>query len=515
MSDDRDEAAPAQASGLSTPVDTSVAAGPPGPAGPSSAAESTRTTTTLATVPALGGLYARALRPRRSPDLTHATLPDVTYRVADVVADEAQLVAYQRLLGEPVDGTLPAGFVHVLAFPVATALMVRDDFPLRLAGMVHLSNAVTVHRTISSDERLLVHAHAENLRPHRKGTQVDLVTEVSARYGAGDSTEVVWRGVSTYLAKGTMLGEDSADGDPSAVGGNADSASGRPSFAPPTPTAQWHLDAATGRRYAAVSGDRNPIHLSALTAKAFGFPPRDRPRHVHVQPRPRPGRPVPRRGLRLDRRVCVPGPAARDCRRRGVTTTTPVDVISLGSNPAPPGVELSGIRRRRLGRPPDEAPPHRDRRPARLSTRERTLLGRRARKDVSCSVGRAHKNASRSVGRAPEIEAPGARRPVHAASLPRAAGSRDSEDLQGVSSGGQHSRHDPPDNCDEDRQTCDPTDEGCRRQSSRQPVDDHEPCDHTEQRSSHTCDRQLREDCDDQCATCGPQSTPSPELASS
>ncbi len=27
-----------------------------------------------------------------------------------------------------------------------------------------------------------------------------------------------------------------------------------------------------GRRYAAVSGDRNPIHLSKLTARLFGFP---------------------------------------------------------------------------------------------------------------------------------------------------------------------------------------------------------------------------------------------------
>ena len=27
-----------------------------------------------------------------------------------------------------------------------------------------------------------------------------------------------------------------------------------------------------GRRYAAVSGDRNPIHLYPLTARAFGFP---------------------------------------------------------------------------------------------------------------------------------------------------------------------------------------------------------------------------------------------------
>ena len=34
----------------------------------------------------------------------------------------------------------------------------------------------------------------------------------------------------------------------------------------------WRLPADLGRRYAAVSGDHNPIHLYPLTAKAFGFP---------------------------------------------------------------------------------------------------------------------------------------------------------------------------------------------------------------------------------------------------
>jgi acyl dehydratase len=33
----------------------------------------------------------------------------------------------------------------------------------------------------------------------------------------------------------------------------------------------WRLSADVGRRYAAVSGDRNPIHLYAVTARAFGF----------------------------------------------------------------------------------------------------------------------------------------------------------------------------------------------------------------------------------------------------
>jgi acyl dehydratase len=34
----------------------------------------------------------------------------------------------------------------------------------------------------------------------------------------------------------------------------------------------WEVGRDAGRRYAAVSGDRNPIHLSRLAARAFGFP---------------------------------------------------------------------------------------------------------------------------------------------------------------------------------------------------------------------------------------------------
>ncbi|TDC02977.1 hypothetical protein E1265_36685, partial [Streptomyces sp. 8K308] len=40
----------------------------------------------------------------------------------------------------------------------------------------------------------------------------------------------------------------------------------------PGPTlARLTMPAATGCRYAAVSGDRNPIHLHPLTARPFGF----------------------------------------------------------------------------------------------------------------------------------------------------------------------------------------------------------------------------------------------------
>ena len=33
----------------------------------------------------------------------------------------------------------------------------------------------------------------------------------------------------------------------------------------------WALDSAAGRRFAALNGDRNPIHVSATLAQLFGF----------------------------------------------------------------------------------------------------------------------------------------------------------------------------------------------------------------------------------------------------
>ncbi|MGY4645259.1 MaoC/PaaZ C-terminal domain-containing protein [Cellulomonas sp. URHB0016] len=228
-------------------------------------------TVVLPAVPGLGGLYARgagasgrlalARRLGRAPDV----LPDVAYEVHGVQADARQLTEYQHLLGEAASDRLPAGYVHVLAFPVATALMARTDFPLPLAGLVHLANTVTQLRPVTLGDILVVRASAERLRPHRSGTQVDLVMEVHVE------DEAVWRGVSTYLARGVRLHGD----DPTTTPANTPAAAPddeRPPFVPPAPTGCWRLASDTGRRYAAVSGDRNPIHLSAPTARALGFP---------------------------------------------------------------------------------------------------------------------------------------------------------------------------------------------------------------------------------------------------
>lgn len=216
----------------------------------------------LEAVPPLARTYLRGLTssavammaPKR-PVQAH-DLPATSLQVSGVRSRAEHLTAYQHLLGEPASDLLPAGFLHVLAFPLQTRLMVRSDFPLPLLGMVHLANSVEQRRAVHLDEALDVRVSAASLRPHRSGVAVDLVGEI--RVGEGD---VVWHGTSTYLARGVRM-----------AGADRPERAARAEWAAPTPTGQWRLGPDVGRAYAVVSGDRNPIHTSALAAKAFGFP---------------------------------------------------------------------------------------------------------------------------------------------------------------------------------------------------------------------------------------------------
>ena len=239
----------------------------------------------LATMPALGPLYSRSVmaaarlgvgrlargvrgagRPGRDIAPGHGglgALPDVAYAVHDVPVDATRLAAYQSLLGLRAADRLPAGFVHTMAFPLHVALMARPDFPLAAVGMIHVSNRVTQHRSLFRDDRLDVRVHVTGLRPHRSGTQLDVVAEV-ARAGSSD---ISWEGVSTYLARTSVASEQSRGRTLT----SSDATGKVDEWVPPVPTASWRLGADTGRRYAEVSGDRNPVHLSTLTARPFGF----------------------------------------------------------------------------------------------------------------------------------------------------------------------------------------------------------------------------------------------------
>ncbi len=181
-----------------------------------------------------------------------STLPPLSLTRDDVAVDRAHAAAYAEVCGFAVKETLPLTYPHLLAFGLHLAIMTDASFPFPAMGTVHLENSLTQHRPIGVSERLEVTAHPANLRAHPKGRVFDLVTEVRS---AG---ELVWEETSTFLRTGS--------GDPAAP------ASRLALETVPASGVEWRLPGDLGRRYAAVSGDHNPIHLYALTAKAFGFP---------------------------------------------------------------------------------------------------------------------------------------------------------------------------------------------------------------------------------------------------
>ncbi|MFN2561313.1 MAG: MaoC family dehydratase [Jatrophihabitans sp.] len=205
----------------------------------------------LSTPPSLLPLYAKAAA--TAPLHRGDALPDSVYTLKDQRIDRAHLAAFQRVCDYPVTDVLPPTYLHVLAFPLSVALMTERAFPFPLVGMVHVANSITLSRAVRADEQVSFRVRAADLRPHPAGRQFDLLAEATV------DGEVVWSGRSTYLRRGKSEAKKSSDG--------------RAALPPQTGTiAQVRVPDDIGRRYGAVSGDRNPIHLHKLSAKAFGFP---------------------------------------------------------------------------------------------------------------------------------------------------------------------------------------------------------------------------------------------------
>lgn len=183
---------------------------------------------------------------------TGRELPDLAVRREGVTIERDHVAAYAEVCGFPHKDTVPVPYLHMVAFPLHMAIMSDQSFPFPAIGTVHLENSITHHRPVAVGEVVAATARAQNLRTHAKGRAFDLSVRVEA------DGETVWESTSTYLRVGKGDREAGEQGTefPDVPNG----------------AVTWRLGADLGRRYAAVSGDSNPIHLHPLTAKAFGFP---------------------------------------------------------------------------------------------------------------------------------------------------------------------------------------------------------------------------------------------------
>ncbi len=180
-------------------------------------------------------------------------VPERELVLEEVTVDTAQLAAYARVCGFRLGATLPPTYPHILAFGLHMNLMTRGDFPFAPVGLVHVENVITQRRPIGTGAALELRARATQPEPHPKGRTFALVTEAHV------DGELVWEERSTMLRRGEGASDERK----------------RPARTKPAELparAEWTLPGNLGRTYARASGDRNPIHLTGLSAKLFGFP---------------------------------------------------------------------------------------------------------------------------------------------------------------------------------------------------------------------------------------------------
>ncbi|MDR8052892.1 MaoC/PaaZ C-terminal domain-containing protein [Burkholderia cenocepacia] len=183
-----------------------------------------------------------------------ATLPGVKLVRSSVRLDAAHISRYGSICGFEAEQGVPLTYPHILGFALQMQLLTDKTFPWPALGLIHLSNTICQYARLDVGDLMEIEVAFGSLFQHRKGQAFAINTMIYS----GD--KLVWEGVSTYLKRGvTSLGppldilQSVEEHDVSQMG-------------------LWPVPRNIGRRYGVVSGDLNPIHLSAFTARCFGFP---------------------------------------------------------------------------------------------------------------------------------------------------------------------------------------------------------------------------------------------------
>jgi hypothetical protein len=166
--------------------------------------------------------------------------------------DQDEIERYGAALGF-APGAVPLTWWYLPVQRAHMATLLSDAFPWRLAGIVHVENTFSTHAPAPRGTPILLSTRIDILPPTASGAvYCDLETVASA------NGERILTCTSKYLAvRGQRSGK--ARGE-------------RPAVAPGAVIDSWRLSPSSGRAYARVSGDWNPIHLTRWSARMMGLP---------------------------------------------------------------------------------------------------------------------------------------------------------------------------------------------------------------------------------------------------
>jgi len=199
-------------------------------------------------LPCLPAILARLALKSSTYQITDS-LPALSAEYQDLLIDGKHLNAFRTLCGFKPGKKLPATYLQTLAMPLVLSILSNKQFPIRAIGKMHLRNQVSVLEDFDLRQPINLTASIGSSFLSSRGLewQMDFTALVD--------NQLVWSGSSTYLYN-CETGMSRREKPKLIRGDNPQ---------------EWLVPNGIGRRYGRISGDCNPIHLSSLTAKLFGF----------------------------------------------------------------------------------------------------------------------------------------------------------------------------------------------------------------------------------------------------
>lgn len=165
--------------------------------------------------------------------------------------DCAHVERYKAAFGFAGDA-IPLPYLYLLAQRAQLATMLARPAPFRIPGLIHVENTLAMHAPVHPGRALAI-TTTLHMQPPAPNGSVSALLETAAHEGE----RLAFECVSTYLVKRASKREGA-----------------RPAQAPTPPgkpAGTWTLAHDAGRRYAALSGDWNPIHLWPWSARLMGM----------------------------------------------------------------------------------------------------------------------------------------------------------------------------------------------------------------------------------------------------
>ncbi|WP_414827985.1 MaoC family dehydratase [Alteromonas sp. H39] len=206
-------------------------------------------------------LYLRALAKRvdKKP-LQQFKPPQLPVRIYNktISINPEHYAGYCELVGWAKEKSFHPCYLQTLSLPLQMACLLDKKSPFPLLGLVHIRNTVTQY---PCDKHLPLEFRVRfsGVRQHPRGWECD-VNITALQHG-----QCVYDATSTYLTR-----VKASHVEPAKVRAAREVRGTTKALEGPV-LSVISVPENTGRRYARVSGDYNPIHLSHLTAKAFGF----------------------------------------------------------------------------------------------------------------------------------------------------------------------------------------------------------------------------------------------------